>query len=268
MELLIGADPELFVMKGGEFVSAYGMIEGDKENPQKVKDGAVQVDGMALEFNIDPAKDEDSFIHNIYSVMGTLVKMVDGYDVVTDPVAHFPEGYIAMQPLKARELGCEPDYNAYTGGMNKTPDGEVDFRTAAGHIHIGWTEGIDPLDPGHFEACCMLAKALDRSLGIPSVVWDRDTTRRKLYGNAGAFRPKSYGCEYRVLSNAWLKHPKLARFVYSRAIRTFNDLVEGGKPRYEDFAENTIVELLDGRFNPSVEVLRSYLIREGDGEVL
>ena len=53
--ITVGADPELFVKKGRSFQSAYGMIPGTKQKPKKVIKGAVQVDGMALEFNIDRA---------------------------------------------------------------------------------------------------------------------------------------------------------------------------------------------------------------------
>ena len=62
MDFLFGADPELFVKRDGEFKSGHGLIEGGKENPYPVERGAVQVDGMALEFNIDPAADEDNFV--------------------------------------------------------------------------------------------------------------------------------------------------------------------------------------------------------------
>ena len=54
-QILVGCDPEVFVAKGGKFISAHGMIPGTKKAPHKVERGAVQVDGMALEFNIDPA---------------------------------------------------------------------------------------------------------------------------------------------------------------------------------------------------------------------
>ena len=58
-KILVGCDPEVFVAQGGVFKSAYNLIKGDKKNPQKIRSGAVQVDGMALEFNIDPAATEN-----------------------------------------------------------------------------------------------------------------------------------------------------------------------------------------------------------------
>lgn len=50
----IGCDPEIFVKKNGRPVSAFGLVQGTKESPQKTKFGAVQVDGMALEINTNP----------------------------------------------------------------------------------------------------------------------------------------------------------------------------------------------------------------------
>jgi len=102
MDMLFGADPELFVFQHGKVQSGYGLIEGDKENPFKVENGAVQVDGMALEFNIDPAMDEEGFVFNLESVMRQLQKMVPDYELHADPVAHFGAEFIMvvrMNPL-------------------------------------------------------------------------------------------------------------------------------------------------------------------------
>lgn len=227
-EIKIGADPELFVSNGKEFVSAHGMVAGTKEEPYPVKNGAVQVDGMALEFNIDPANNPKEFVDNLTSVMEQLKAMVPDYEVHTVPVAHFSEEEIGNAPAEALELGCQPDYNAWDGGAaNPVPDGKVNFRTAAGHIHIGWTEGMDIDDAGHRQACILLAKQLDFHLGLPSVLFDRDEKRRQLYGKAGAFRVKPYGMEYRVLSNAWLKDKSLMLWVYNNTITAFRRLIEG-----------------------------------------
>lgn len=222
IDFTIGADPEFFVHQNGLPVSAHGLIPGDKKNPHKVGWGAVQVDGMALEFNIDPAKGEAGFLRNLNKVMESILKMVPDYQFYDNPVADFGQEYIDSQPLEAKILGCEPDYNAYTGLPNPTPDGDLGFRTASGHIHIGWhKQMVDPMDPDHFQDCIVLTKALDFFLGIPSLLWDQDNRRRELYGQAGAFRPKPYGMEYRVLSNKWLspEYPHLPKFIYHNTMK-------------------------------------------------
>jgi hypothetical protein len=209
---LIGADPELFLKtKDGVPFSAHGLIQGTKEQPFKVRKGAVQVDGMALEFNINPASGFRDFDNNISTVMEELRSLVPSeYTFDLSPSTTFDDDTIDSQPMEALELGCSPDFNAYTMEKNKSPHTQSGFRTAAGHIHIGWGEGLDPMEETHFEACATLAKQLDVYLGVPSILWDRDQTRRSLYGGAGAFRPKSYGMEYRTLSNVWVKD-KMAR---------------------------------------------------------
>lgn len=228
LDLKIGADPEIFVGKKGKPVSAYGMIPGNKKNPHPVDFGAVQVDGMALEFNIDPAKTAMEFEHNINEVLNTLKGMIpEPYEPMITSTANFTKSYLAKQPHEATELGCEPDYNCYTKQQNTPPNAKVNFRTAAGHVHIGWTEGVDVNDPEHFEACCMLANQLDWFLMVPSLLFDQDKKRRELYGQPGCFRPKSYGMEYRTLSNAWLKSPELIRWVFSNTEAAFRRL-EGG----------------------------------------
>lgn len=202
----VGADPELFVTKDGLLVSAHDLIPGTKKRPHPVPNGGVQVDGMALEFNINPVDNPVEWEHNINSVLSSLQKMVPDYDFFINPVAEFGEELIDSVPEEARRLGCEPDFNAYTKEANPMPNVKAPFRTASGHVHIGWQdEPVDPYDPNHFEACCMLTKMLDQYLAVPSFIWDKDQKRRELYGKAGAFRPKPYGMEYRVLSNKWLK---------------------------------------------------------------
>jgi len=229
LEILVGADPELFVKYGREFVSAHGMVKGTKENPFPVKDGAVQVDGMALEFNIDPANNEKEFTHNLISVMGQLSKMVPDFKLCAVAVAEFSKEVMANTPDEAKILGCDADYNAWNKGRaNPIPDASVSYRTAAGHIHIGWCEGMDITDEGHIQACILLAKQLDLYLGVPSLNFDKDSKRRDLYGKAGAFRVKSYGMEYRVLSNAWLKDKSLMSWVYNNTIEAVRNLLDGG----------------------------------------
>lgn len=228
LKFLVGADPELFLFKDGKFHSAHGKIPGDKKNPHKVDSGAIQVDGMALEFNIDPAETEQEFIQNIADVRATLEAMVPGYTVLANPTATFDHEYMLQQPLESKILGCDPDFNAWEDGQrNPAPDGNVDFRTGAGHVHVGWCKGMDMLDEGHFNACIMATKQLDCALGLGSLLYDSDNTRRILYGKAGAFRPKSYGVEYRTLSNAWLNSKERIEWVYRTTIYAMNKLLSG-----------------------------------------
>ena len=223
MSILLGSDPELFVAKEGEFISAHGLIEGDKKHPHLVKCGAVQVDGMALEYNTNPAATVGEWEKNHVSVKRSLRYLLGGgYNIKATPTAFFSEEVFNSTPAEAKILGCEPDFNAYTQDINPAPNADVPFRTGAGHIHIGWTKDEDITDPFHLGECYALTKALDLFLGVPSVLMDNDVKRRELYGQAGAFRPKSYGLEYRVLSNFWTKSPKLRAWAFNNTIAGIN----------------------------------------------
>lgn len=209
----IGCDPEIFLRdEEGNPLSAHGLIPGDKKTPHAVSNGAIQVDGLAVEFNTNPVP-YDRFVDfnkNIVSVIGQLhehVRKSSKASFEIKPVMEFSKGYLDAQPAAAKELGCDPDWCAYTLKPNPRPDGEVTFRTGSGHIHIGWRPEADiPVDnEEHIEICADFVKMLDATVGMVMTVLDRDPRRRDLYGKAGAFRPKPYGVEYRTPSNKWIK---------------------------------------------------------------
>lgn len=225
--ILVGCDPEIFVKKDGAFISAHALIPGDKKNPHKVDKGAVQVDGMALEFNIQPASTEQEFVGNVQEVMKTLAAMVPGYELAPVPVAHFPIEYINSQPLEARELGCEPDFNAYTGMANIKPDANLPMRTASGHLHVGWTSDQDIFNPQHVSQARAATQQMDIVLGLPSLFYDDDTLRREMYGKGGCMRIKPYGVEYRTLSNAWLLTAERMAWAFRNTKRAMERLMGG-----------------------------------------
>lgn len=261
IEVMIGCDPEFWVSRDGTTpVSAYGLVAGTKKAPQKVRGGAVQVDGMALEFNINPAATFEEFDNNIETVLGEMRRLVPGYQFLFEPVAEFGKKLIDEQPVEARVLGCEPDYNAYTGKANPIPNASTGFRTAAGHLHISWRDldnkdwpkgHIDPFDPTHMEACKALVKVLDAYVGMISVAYWDNNKRRELYGKAGAFRPKSYGngwigLEYRTPSNKWLGIPNARAFMYHNTIDAFKALLNDydiSNKQYSGLSPNDIINM-------------------------
>ena len=229
MSLKIGADPEFFLKKNKKFISGHGLVPGTKDSPHKVKNGAIQVDGMALELNITPAKNEKEFIHNINSVLKTLRHMIpENIDFAFEPVARFDKKYFYKQPRCSLMLGCDPDFNAYTEAINMPPFTNKPIRTAAGHLHLGWGAKLKPTK-AHIHTCSEITKQLDIVLGIPSLLLDNNGERRELYGKAGAFRPKPYGVEYRVLSNFWLKNEKLMEWAFIHAKIGYDLFLKGEK---------------------------------------
>lgn len=124
-KILVGADPELFMKNPNTnaFVSAHDRVPGTKYEPFKVPNGAIQVDGTALEFNIDPAHSVEEFVANIKSVKQTLESYVPGFNVVAEPVALYDADYWVFEvTAEAKTLGCDPDFNGWTEEQNPAPE--------------------------------------------------------------------------------------------------------------------------------------------------
>lgn len=226
-DFLFGCDPELFVFRKGELVSAHDLLPGTKQEPFKVKGGAVQVDGTAAEFNTDPASSFEEFDDNIETVLGELRKLLpNDAELRAVSAVRFPEALFKSLPPVATELGCMPDFDAWTGRVNPPPHIPSDpyLRTASGHLHIGWTKDADMSSLQHILACQDLVKQMDWHLGAWSVIADPDNTRRALYGKAGACRYKNYGVEYRVLSNFWVLDRASRLTVWNKMMSAINGM--------------------------------------------
>lgn len=240
--ITIGADPELFVYnkRTKSYVSAHDLFPGTKYSPFPTAKGAIQVDGVSAEFNVNPAEEVEEFLSNISHTTSLMRKMISDPDLtlVAEPVAYFDSDYFMSLPDDAKALGCTPDYNAWTGKPNPSPSTNEPFRTGSGHIHIGFTEDVDPFGSAHFNDCCELVKQLDAVLYIPSHIWDMDTKRRSLYGKRGAFRPKGYGCEYRVLSNKWVADPAIGEWIFSATQEAHTLLTVGQRVYQNDMFQN------------------------------
>lgn len=239
-QYMIGADPELFLIDSdGNYKSAHNIIKGSKAAPFEVLSGAIQVDGVAAEFNILPAKTADEFHGNIKDVLSELSSRVEeknkGLKLIVTPTATFDKAYFRKLPKIAKLLGCEPDFNVYLDGKaNPPPATKEPFRTGAGHIHVGWGDSFSTTDDAHLYDCTEAVRQLDAVLYFNSLLWDNDQKRRELYGKMGTFRPKFYGVEYRPLSNAWVADPDLHRWVFNATTKAM-ELLDNDSKVYTDY---------------------------------
>ena len=229
MKFLIGADPEFFIKKKyGGYASAVGLIGGSKWEPKKIdEDGhAILEDNVAVEFNIKPASSFDEFRSSIHKVLDHIRGILPGYEFSKESAVSFPQEEL-MTP-EAQMFGCEPDFDAWRECVNEKPCADdKNLRSAGGHIHVGSDLAIN--NP------VAVIRAMDLFLGVPSTQLDAGTLRRELYGKAGCFRAKSYGAEYRTLSNFWIFDDSLIQWAF------------GGTQRALEFVEkgNTI-DVADG----------------------
>lgn len=226
--IVVGADPELFLQTlAGKLKSSVGLIGGTKYEPRFIsKEGhAVQEDNVAVEFNIPPSASAEEFVKNINHVLAYLKGYAAEKGLVFSKLAaaSFPED--ELQTIEAQVFGCEPDFNAYTLDTNPRPEcDDPNLRSCGGHVHVA--TDLDKIQ---------VVRAMDVFLGAPSVELDKDTTRRKLYGKSGAFRPKKYGVEYRSLSNFWIWDDKLIRWVYAQTEKALSFVAAGGMVREDHF---------------------------------
>lgn len=215
----LGADPEVFLMdQTGKHFSAIGLIGADKWNPLQIKDMpkgfTLQEDNVSLEYGIPPAASEDEFVLHILSVMEKSKEWTKGLSFSKLSCTIFDADQ--MKHPMAHVFGCEPDYDAWTGKENMTPQPPHEFmRSAGGHVHVETKQTPD-----------YVARMMDLYLGVPSVLMDNGTDRRKMYGKRGSFRPKPYGLEYRVLSNFWIFDEKYIRWVWRQTQRALTSKVK------------------------------------------
>jgi hypothetical protein len=213
----LGCDPELFLydLDRKMYVSAHPYIPGNKQKPHALScGGSVQLDGLACELGTMPQMCARDFVFHLKEVIDEVRAMLPKNIVLrATPSAWFDKDYFDKEvPDYCKELGCEPDFDAYNNGAkNPRPNGMIIknnkvLRTGAGHLHISWGDNMDTSSDYHRWNCITLTQALDTLLYPVSKIWDKDDTRMQMYGKPGTYRPKPYGLEYRVLSNAWLQH--------------------------------------------------------------
>ena len=225
----IGCDPEIFVRNGSGVRSIIGLMGGTKKSPMPLSllgDGfGVQEDNVAMEFTIPPADTRDAFISNVSrcrNFLAQAVKDMHGLELDNRSAVSFPDSEL-VHPA-SHVFGCDPDFNAWTGKMNHKPTAtDKNLRSAGGHVHIGVGRITRNMQRSIIQRC-------DLFLGVPSVLMDEGELRKQLYGKAGAFRPKSYGAEYRTLSNFWVFDDKLIGWVHDQVAKVItSDVIPDGE---------------------------------------
>jgi len=236
MKFSIGADPELFIKnKYGHYKSAVGLIGGSKDAPRPIDNhgNAILEDNVAVEFNIEPAANKKAFRASIHKVLNHIRSILPEYELDTASAVSFPAE--ELETPQAQEFGCMPDYDAWRLCVNhKPPADDENLRSAGGHIHVGSDIAInDPIS---------VIRAMDLFLGVPSLVLDDGTLRRKLYGKAGCFRIKPYGAEYRTLSNFWIFSDPLIDWAYQGTQRALEFVSNGSviAPEHEFMIQRCI----------------------------
>ena len=188
-------------------IPCVGLFPGTKAKPftpdEWPKGYAIQEDNVMLEYNIPPTSSLEAF----NGTMRTVKKLVKGICMSQElvPVWNRPEHEfkkIDLESPQATMFACDPDMDAYTGGTQRDALPNFgNYRTCGGHIHIG-----GDFNCPDFVAVLFLELVMAFYIG-GHFIHDPASQRSKWYGRPGIFRTKSYGIEYRTLSNGWANSP-------------------------------------------------------------
>ena len=252
--ITLGSDVEMGVLdEKGTLVDVTGLIGGTKKKPVWFDTYNLQEDNVNVEYAINPCESlaEWKRYHGM-AMEGVLASLPKDYGVLITASNNYDDE--ELQSEEAKVFGCDQDYSAWTGGspIQKPPPERIgNFRTCGGHIHIG-VEDIDRHE---------VVKWMDVLLGLPSLFLDKDNDRRQLYGQAGSFRPKSYGVEYRALSNFWIMDDTGIEWAWNQTMKaieySFSDMLS-------DIPElEKIPEAIDTYNRRSAEESLNWLNKEG-----
>lgn len=236
--ITLGSDPEIFVEnKKGEVVSAIGLIQGTKDEPFPISENGhmIQIDNVAMEFNIPPCHTEDEFVENIMFVKDYLSNIAESNNLVLSNKASYSLHPDELLDPISQVFGCDPDFDPYDEVMNEPPSSEdPNLRSVGGHVHIGY-------DNPNAETTISIVKAFDMFCALPAMLIDTDNRRRELYGKAGSFRFKEpWGLECRVLSNFWIHDESLIRWVYQKTIKAVTLVLSGEYEAHYSKFENEV----------------------------
>lgn len=244
--MLLGADPEFIILDyNNNPVNAIKILKNSKSNPIIDNNFVFFYDNVLAEFNFPPAPNEDVFVQRIKFGLEKLQNIVSPYKISFKSAVEFYE-HDTKNP-NFYELGCDPDINAYTLKYNKLPEKFFEHnldRFAGGHIHVGGKKN-DVVTDSLLKP--IYVYMMDLFVGIPSVLLDQSVEafrRKQVFGQAGSYRPKPYGIEYRVLSPFWLANPATTRLVYRLCEFVFNFMNSHG---YEKFWHFDIEKLHTGK---------------------
>lgn len=221
----IGTDPEFFPRKEGVITSVAGLLGCSKDDKLILsEDVRLQEDNVLAEFDINPQKGFEAFNDNVKRGLDLVNKKLAEHqmELAFGVSSHvYTTAELESFDKSAFVFGCTPDFNAFTGQKNPSPSAaDPGLRTAGGHVHIGFNE-ILPVDLKAQQCAGVLC---DYYLSLVSVLLDKDTRRKELYGKASCVRFKDYGIEYRSLSNFWVADQDLRKLVYEQVEKVVTNL--------------------------------------------
>lgn len=236
-EITIGTDIEFFVVdENNVSVSVEGYLGGSKKEPLDIGNGCFrQEDNVNAEFSMQPVKfkDVEKFVEQIEYCRnkGNEILSQNGLHLLAGSSREIPEKYLDTD--QARTFGCDPSFCVYTQNVTNVPPAEEvgNLRTCGFHLHVGFPA---PESRSYtYDTMEHLIRLFDLYIGVPSVIVDLDTNRRKVYGNAGDFRfrfldnDKIFVFEYRSLGGSLLANKETISYAFNQLCQAIDDYFDG-----------------------------------------
>ena len=237
-DVTLGCDPEFFFegargkTTGAEKVlpeaglvyppGTTGKRDGDYTSCGGVAASKIVIDGVQAELNPRPNTCRANLANEISACFRQLHKELEKngskIGVSFKPLVNITQKELDSLSEKSKTFGCAPSTNLYQHAESKITVDPKKYRkrSAGGHIHLGAVGGYGDGVKNALANVDEMVYMLDIIVGNTSVLLDRNPNnveRRKVYGRAGEYRSKSYGIEYRTLSNYWLQSYQLMSFV-------------------------------------------------------
>ena len=257
----LASDMEFILHDGTQIVPCPNDLLPTKGSKMPVGDQGITLeqDGATAEATIPPCSTFEQWDNHIRNAIDA-TEYYTGHTVST-------LSYYNFSKLEGAQvtMGCSPSYSVWNSSVRKPSplSTELYARSAGGHIHIDIPKPFRTSRVKHTKEVTRIAKNLDLFLGVPSVILDPDTRRRKLYGLSGDIRFKEYGLEYRTLSNYWIFSTYLREYIWNQVEKaiSFDSEVTTDAPRSIDTSNTELAEkvLTDYNLWDDVEQLDMYL---------
>lgn len=218
-----------------DFGATYETIKG-KNVLIKTEEFQWSEDGAAIELQMNPTNDSATFLSRIALAKIELNSFLSQFNL--EATTAFPVGFFNLNKYwkKRNEdfrscviFGCDPDefpYKYIELGLDDPENKHTlnvethKYRYGGGHIHIQAPTKNPEI---YLDNWAKASIVFDFLAGLGNVSFAKPTQTRKLekfrlnyYGKPGRIRlqfykekPKTYGIEYRALSNSWTNYPNM-----------------------------------------------------------
>lgn len=266
--LILGADPEVFISKNGKIVSAENKLEGKKSSPLRIdNDIWIHEDNALGEFGFTPVDNPQDLESTINRAIYLIEEKIgDEFNIDLRGSGKIDEDELTDQTLSS---GCSPEFDCFSLEESDPPDlSNTLLRSAGGHLHIGYDSQVGDRSLEYQNRIRVgLCRLLDLYLLIPSMfVEDKtDIQRLSLFGDPGKMRFKDYGLEYRSLSNFWLRNKINIYGIFKRTQEALDHMTSvilgGGDPLYplEEYELKVIRSIAEERdYIEGEKILQKY----------